>query len=109
MMYEQEGNEIITGAADVLWDNITFAVTDDKMLVDDGYTYVNAGLNGVEGRWNDEMISEIVLKYGCKLQDREIVRNIFGDNIEGAIMSMIQAVTAVETYLYFMNATEGDK
>lgn len=88
MMYEQEGNEIITGAADVLWDNITFAVTDDKMLVDDGYTYVNAGLNGVEGRWNDEMISEIVLKYGCKLQDREIVRKIFGDNIEGAIMSI---------------------
>lgn len=109
MMYEREGAEIITDAVDALWDNITFAVTDDRMLSDDGYTYVNAGLNGVEGRWNDETISEIVLKYGCKLQDREIVRKIFGNNIEGAIMSMIQAVTAVETYLYFMNATEGDK
>lgn len=109
MMYEREGNWIITTAADVLWDSITFVVTDDKMLVDDGYTYVNAGLNGVEERWNDEAISEIVLKYGCKLQDREIVHKIFGDNIEGAIMSMIQAVTAVETYLYFMNATEDDK
>lgn len=109
MMYEREGAEIITDAVDALWDNITFAVTDDRMLSDDGYTYVNAGLNGVEGRWNDEAISEIVLKYGCKLQDREIVRKIFGNNIEGAIMSMIQAVTAVETYLYFMNATEDDK
>ena len=109
MMYERVDDEIITNAADVLWDSITFVVTDDKMLVDDGYTYVNAGLNGVDGRWNDEMISEIVLKYGCKLQDREIVRKIFGDNIEGAIMPMIQAVTAVETYLYFMNATEDDK
>ena len=109
MMYEREGNEIITGAADALWDNITFAVTDDGMLSDDGYTYVNAGLNGVEGRWGDETIGEIVIKYGCKLQDREIVHKIFGDNIEGAIMAMIQAVTAVETYLYFMNATEGDK
>ncbi|MCR1890783.1 DUF1828 domain-containing protein [Ligilactobacillus murinus] len=109
MMYEREGAEIITDAVDALWDNITFAVTDDRMLSDDGYTYVNAGLNGVEGRWNDETISEIVLRYGCKLQDREIVRKIFGNNIEGAIMSMIQAVTAVETYLYFMNATEDDK
>lgn len=109
MMYEREGDEIITGATDVLWDNIAFVVTDDKMLVDDGYTYVNAGLNGVEGRWNDEMISEIVLKYGCKLQDREIVHKIFGDNIEGAIMAMIQAVTAVETYLYFMDKTEDSK
>ena len=108
-MYEQKGNEIITNALDALWDSITFAVTDDRMLSDDGYTYVNAGLNGIEERWNDEAISEIVLKYGCKLQDREIVHKIFGDNIEGAIMSMIQAVTAVETYLYFMNATEGDK
>lgn len=51
----------------------------------------------------------IVIKYGCKLQDREIVRKIFGDNIEGAIMAMIQAVTAVETYLYFMNAAEDSK
>lgn len=109
MMYEREGNEIITGATDVLWDNIAFVVTDDKMLVDYGYTYANAGLNGVDERWNDEMISEIVLKYGCKLQDREIAHKIFGDNIEGAIMAMIQAVTAVETYLYFMNATEDDK
>lgn len=109
MFYERKNNEIITGASDVLWDNISFAVTDDGMLSDDGYTYVNAGLNGVEGRWNDEMISEIVLKYGCKLHDREIAHKIFGDNIEGAIMAMIQAVTAVETYLYFMNATEGDK
>lgn len=109
MMYEREGDEIITGAADVLWDNITFTVTDGKMLVDDGYTYVNAGLNGFDGRWDDETIGEIVIKYGCKLQDREIVRKIFGDNIEGAIMAMIQAVTAVETYLYFMNATDDDK
>ena len=109
MMSEREGDEIITNALDALWDSITFAVTDDRMLSDDGYTYVNAGLNGIEERWNDEAISEIVLKYGCKLQDREIVHKIFGDNIEGAIMSMIQAVTAVETYLYFMNATEGDK
>lgn len=109
MFYERKNNEIITGATDVLWDNITFAVTDDKMLVDDGYTYANAGLNGVDGRWDDETIGEIVIKYGCKLQDREIVHKIFGDNIEGAIMAMIQAVTAVETYLYFMNATEGDK
>lgn len=109
MIYEREGDEIITGASDVLWDNITFVVIDDKMLSDDGYTYVNAGLNGVEGRWNEETISEIVLKYGCKLHDRKIAHKIFGDNIEGAIMAMIQAVTAVETYLYFMNATEGDK
>lgn len=109
MFYERKNNEIITGASDALWDNITFAVTDGRMLSDDGYTYVNAGLNGVEGRWNDEMISEIVLKYGCKLHDREIAHKIFGDNIEGAIMAMIQAVTAVETYLYFMNATEDDK
>lgn len=109
MMYEREDDEIITGAADVLWDNMTFVVIDNEMLSDDGYTYVNAGLNGVEGRWNDEMISEIVLRYGCKLQDREIVHKIYGNNVEGAIMSMIQAVTAVETYLYFMNATEDDK
>ncbi len=109
MMYEREGDEIITGAVDALWDNIAFVVIDNEMLSDDGYTYVNAGLNGIEERWNDEAISEIVLKYGCKLQDREIVHKIFGDNIEGAIMAMIQAVTAVETYLYFMNATEGDK
>lgn len=109
MMYEREGNEIITGATDVLRDNIAFVVTNGKMLVDDRYTYVNAGLNGFDGRWDDETIGEIVIKYGCKLQDREIVHKIFGDNIEGAIMAMIQAVTAVETYLYFMNETEGDK
>lgn len=109
MMYEREGDEIITGASDVLWDNIAFVVIDDKMLSDDGYTYVNAGLNGVEDRWNDETISEIALKYGCKLHDRKIAHKIFGDNIEGAIMAMIQGVTAVETYLYFMNATEDSK
>ena len=63
MIYEREGDEIITGASDVLWDNITFVVIDDKMLSDDGYTYVNAGLNGVEERWNEETISEIVLKF----------------------------------------------
>lgn len=109
MFYERKNNEIITEAIDIMGDNISFAVTDDKMLVDDGHTYVNAGFNGVDERWNDKMISEIVLRYGCKLQDREIVHKIFGDNIEGAIMAMIQAVTAVETYLYFMNITEGEK
>lgn len=109
MMYEREDDEIITDAVDVLWDNIAFVVIDDKMLSDDGYTYVNAGLNGVEDRWNDETISKIAIKYGCKLQDREIVRKIFGDNIERATMAMIQGVTAVETYLYFMNATEDSK
>ena len=109
MMYERVDDEVITNAVDVLWDSITFAVTDDRMLSDDGYTYVNAGFNGIEERWNDEAISEIVLKYGCKLQGREIVHKIFGDNIEGAIMAMVQAVTAVETYLYFMNITEDDK
>ena len=109
MMYEREDDEIITDAVDVLWDDITFVVIDNKMLSDDGYTYVNAGLNGVEGRWDDEKISEIVTRYGCKLQDREIVRKIFGDNIEGAIMAMIQAVTAVETYLYFMDKTEDNE
>lgn len=109
MMYRREGDEIITDAVDALWDSITFAVTDDKMLVDDGYTYINAGLNGVEERWNDKMVSEIVFRYGCKLHDREIVRKIFGDDIKRATMAMIQAVTAVETYLYFMSATENDK
>lgn len=49
MMYERVDDEVITNALDALWDSIAFVVTDDKMLVDDGYTYANAGLNGVEG------------------------------------------------------------
>lgn len=109
MMYEREGDEIITNAVDALWDSITFAVTDDNMLSDGGYTYVNADFNGIEKRWDDKIIGEIALRYRCKLHDREITHKIFGDDIEGATMAMIQAVTAVETYLYFMDKTEDDK
>lgn len=109
MMYRREDDEIITNAADALWDSITFVVTDDNMLSDGGYTYANADFNGIEKRWDDKIIGEIALRYRCKLHDREITHKIFGDDIEGATMAMIQAVTAVETYLYFMNATEGDK
>ena len=36
MMYEREGDEIITGAVDALWDNIAFVVIDNEMLSDDG-------------------------------------------------------------------------
>lgn len=110
MMYEREGNEIITGAIDITGDCFSFAVTDDEeMLLDVSHVYGGAFMNGVDDRWNEKIISDIIITYGCKLCDKHITRKIFGENIEGAIMSMIQAVTAVETYLYFMNATEDDK
>lgn len=38
-MYERKGNEIITEAIDIMGDSISFAVTDDGMLSDDGYMY----------------------------------------------------------------------
>ena len=108
-MYERKGNEIITEAIDIMGDNISFVVTDDGMLSDNSYTYGEAFMNGVDDRWNEKIISDIIITYGCKLCDKHITRKIFGENIEGAIMSMIQAVTALEEYLYSLPKEEEDK
>lgn len=103
MLYERKENEIITEAIDITGDCFSFAVTDDEeMLLDVSHVYGGAFMNGVEDRWNEKIISDIIITYGCKLCDKHITRKIFGENIEGAIMSMIQAVTAVETYLYLI-------
>lgn len=108
MFYERKGDAIITSAIDSLHDRISLFITEDGMLTDDEYTYGETFIHGVEDCWDDKIISDIVCRFGCKLQDKQIVRMIIGDNIDGAIVSMIQAATAVETYLYHMqNKTEG--
>lgn len=98
-MYERKGNEIITEAIDIMGDNISFVVTDDGMLSDDGYMYGEAFMSGVEDCWNDKEARLIIEFYGCGLFSDEIVCRT-DDGLERAIVRMIQAVTALEEYLY---------
>ncbi|TGY52334.1 hypothetical protein [Ligilactobacillus murinus] len=99
MLYERKDNEIITEAIDIMGDNISFAVTDDGMLSDNSYMYGEAFMSGVEDRWNDKEARLIIEFYGCGLFNDEIVcRTDYG--LERAIVRMIQAVTALEEYLY---------
>lgn len=106
MFYERKEYEIITGAEDIQGNCLSFVVADDEgMLSDFGHVYGGALMNDVENRWNKKIISDIIIAYGCKLRDNHIVRTIYGENIEGAIMAMIQAVTAAETYLYLTAKT----
>ncbi|MDU8985808.1 hypothetical protein [Ligilactobacillus animalis] len=98
-MYERKGNEIITEAIDIMGDNISFVVTDDGMLSDDGYMYGEAFMSGVEDCWNDKEARLIIEFYGCGLFNDEIVCRT-DDGLERAIVRMIQAVTALEEYLY---------
>ena len=72
-MYERKGNEIITEAIDIMGDNISFVVTDDGMLSDDGYMYGEAFMSGVEDCWNDKEARLIIEFYGCGLFNDEIV------------------------------------
>lgn len=108
MMYERKGDVIITNALDVMGDATTFYEVDGG-LTDDGYTYGETFMHVAEDRWDDEIIDAIVRRYECELRGKEIVYKLLNDNIDGAVMAMIQAVTAAETYLYFMSATEEDK
>ena len=107
MFYERKGQAIITNAVDVMWDATTFYEI-DGMLTDDEYTYGETFMHGAEDRWNDEIIDAIVRRYGCELRGKEIVYKILNDNIDEAVMAMIQATTAAETCLYYMRKkTEG--
>ncbi|WP_302451218.1 hypothetical protein [Ligilactobacillus animalis] len=98
-MYERKGNEIITEAIDIMGDNISFVVTDDGMLSDDGYMYGEAFMRGTEDRWDGKEARLIIEFYGCGLFNDEIVCRT-DDGLERAIVRMIQAVTALEEYLY---------
>lgn len=107
-MYERKGNEIITEAIDIMGDNISFVVTDDGMLSDDGYMYGEVFMSGVEDCWNDKEARLIIEFYGCGLFNDEIVCRT-DDGLERAIVRMIQAVTALEEYLYSLPKEEEDK
>lgn len=102
MFYERKDNEIITEAIDIMGDNISFVVTDDGILTDDGYTYRNAVMNEEYQRWgNGDSVGVIVDQYGCGLFNKEIVCRIYNNDLDSAVMKMIQAITAVESHLYF--------
>lgn len=107
-MYERKGNEIITEAIDIMGDSISFAVTDDGMLSDNSYTYGEAFMSGAEDRWNDKEVRLIIEFYGCGLFNDEIVCRT-DNGLERAIVRMIQAVTALEEYLYSLPKAEDDK
>ncbi|MCR1900888.1 DUF1828 domain-containing protein [Ligilactobacillus apodemi] len=100
-MTEENYTVITTEAIDTLHDNIELVKYGDT-LTDDGYTHYNA----FEENWNNEIISELVGEYGCELRREEIVCDVFNNNLERSITSMIQAITAVETYLYLVQKLE---
>lgn len=107
MFYERKGDAIITSAIDINCDAATFYEV-DGMLSDDGYTYDEASIRGVENRWNSEQASRIINSYDCGVFNNEIVCRIWDSNLDIAVMRMVQAITAVETYLYHMQKkTEG--
>lgn len=68
-------------------------------MTDFKYTSFNADC-GTSKRWDTEKLNLLISDYGCRIINNKLECKV-GKNRNCAVMRMIQAITAIETYLYF--------
>lgn len=103
-MTKEDYTVITTDALDMLHDNIEVVCYGNK-ITDDGYTHFNVLVGEDDDRWDIEKLNELISAYGCEIVGEEIV---YKSNVvsQQAVMAVVQAITAIETYLYFVPKLE---
>lgn len=102
----EERLRFTTNALNRLGENIELLQYDNK-FTDGAYTFYCATKCANFDRWSSEKINAIAALYGCELNDIELSKKAT-EGIEKAKIAMIQAITAIETYLYLVPEDEAD-
>ncbi len=97
---------ITTNALNVCGENIELFQYGNK-IADGSCTFDRATKHTDLNRWNPKKINAIVALYDCELNDLEFSKKL-DDDFEKAKIAMIQAITAIETYLYLVPEDEAD-
>lgn len=97
---------ITTNALNVCGENIELFQYGNK-IADGSCTFDRATKHTDLNRWNPKKINAIVALYDCELNDLELSKKL-DDDFEKAKIAMIQAITAIETYLYLVPEDEAD-
>lgn len=95
-----------TNALNRLGENIELLQYGNK-FTDGAYTFYCATKSADFDRWSSEKINAIAALYGCELNDIELSKKAI-EGFEKAKIAMIQAITAIETYLYLVPEDEVD-
>lgn len=102
----EERLRFTTNALNRLGENIELLQYDNK-FTDGAYTFYCATKCANFDRWSSEKINAIAALYGCELNDIELSKKAT-EGFEKAKIAMIQAITAIETYLYLVPENEAD-
>ncbi|WP_347284035.1 crAss001_48 related protein [Lactobacillus taiwanensis] len=102
----EERLRFTTNALNRLGENIELLQYGNK-FTDGAYTFYCATKCADFDRWSSEKINAIAALYGCELNDIELSKKL-DDDFEKAKIAMIQAITAIETYLYLVPEDEAD-
>lgn len=102
----EERLRFTTNALNRLGENIELLQYGNK-FTDGAYTFYCATKSADFDRWSSEKINAIAALYGCELNDIELSKKATG-GVEKAKIAMIQAITAIETYLYLVPEDEAD-
>lgn len=100
----EERLRFTTNALNRLGENIELLQYDNK-FTDGAYTFYCATKCADFDRWSSEKINAIAALYGCELNDIELSKKAT-EGFEKAKIAMIQAITAIETYLYLVPEDE---
>lgn len=102
----EERLRFTTNALNRLGENIELLQYGNK-FTDGAYTFYCATKSADFDRWSSEKINAIAALYGCELNDIELSKKAT-EGFEKAKIAMIQAITAIETYLYLVPENEVD-
>lgn len=102
----EESLRFTTNALNRLGENIELLQYGNK-FTDGAYTFYCATKSADFDRWSSEKINAIAALYGCELNDIELSKKAI-EGFEKAKIAMIQAITAIETYLYLVPEDEVD-
>lgn len=102
----EESLRFTTNALNRLGENIELLQYGNK-FTDGAYTFYCATKSADFDRWSSEKINTIAALYGCELNDIELSKKAT-EGFEKAKIAMIQAITAIETYLYLVSEDEVD-
>ncbi len=97
---------ITTNALNACNENIELFQYNNK-ITDGSCTFDCAARHTDLKQWDPKKINAIAELYNCELNDLELSKKL-DDDFEKAKIAMIQAITAIETYLYLVPEDEAD-